>query len=143
MSRRIVSSFWNEQASAARSGKCSSTSASTSWGVRASMSGGRGRLATEEHLLERVAAQPEPQGLERDHLVGRDVAEIDVRAEVLDEPGLRRLRRRLPDQVVEVERVLDLVDEPRAELSGRAVDAGRAAFATLRDHLPRARVELL
>src|SRR5205823_13988380 len=143
MSRRIVSSFWNEQASAARPGKCSSTSSSTSWGVRASMSGGRGRLATEEHLLERVAAQPEPQGLERDHLVGRDVAEIDVRAEVLDEPGLALLRRRLPDQSFEGNSVLDLVHEPRPELTARPVDAGGAALPALGDAAPGPRVELL
>ena len=52
----------------------------------------------EQHLLQRVAAQAEAQRLERDHLVGRDVAEVDRRAELLDEPGLRRLRRRLEDR---------------------------------------------
>ena len=36
------------------------------------------------------AAQAEPQRLERDHLVRRDVPEVDRRAELLDEPGLRR-----------------------------------------------------
>ncbi len=39
--------------------------------------------------------------------------------------------------------MLDLVDEPGAELAGRAVDPRRAALAALGDDLPRARVELL
>ena len=45
---------------------------------------------TEQHLLQRVAAQAEPERLERDQFVGRDVAEVDRRAELLDEPRLRR-----------------------------------------------------
>ena len=73
---------------------------SDSSAVIASTSGSCSRLtlATEEHLLQRVAAQPEAERLERDDLVGRDVAEVDVGPEVLDEPRLRRLRRRLPDR---------------------------------------------
>src|ERR1700758_5707383 len=90
-------------------------------------------LVTEEHLLQRVAAQAEAQRLERDHLVGRDVAEVDVRAEVADEPGLALLRRRLPDQGLEGDGVLDLVDEAGAELAARPVDARGAALAALRD----------
>ena len=53
------------------------------------------------------------------------------------------LRRRLPDQVVEADRVLDLVHEARPQLAGRAVDAGGACLAALGDHLPRTGVELL
>src|SRR5262245_15119428 len=114
-----------------------------------SRSGSGGWLAgfcagtAKEHLLQGVGAEPEPQRLERDHLVGRDVPEVDLGPEVADEPRLRALRRRLPDEVVEAQRVLDLVDEPGAELAGRAVDPGGAALAALRDHLPGARVELL
>src|SRR5438105_7647957 len=33
-------------------------------------------VATEEHLLQRVGAQAEPQRLERDDLLGRDVPEV-------------------------------------------------------------------
>src|SRR5678816_3543522 len=99
-------------------------------------SGSAGAVATEQHLLQRVAAQAEPQRLERDDLVGRDVPEVDVGPEVLHEPGLRALGRRLPDQVLEVERVVDLVDEAGAELARRAVDARGAALAALGDHLP-------
>src|SRR3989304_2403694 len=50
-------------------------------------------LGAKEHLLQRVRAKAEPQRLERDDLIGRDVAEVDVRAELLDEPGLPGLRR--------------------------------------------------
>src|SRR5690349_19872698 len=103
-----------------------------------SSSGSGGAVATEEHLLERVAAQPEPQRLERDHLVGRDVAEVDVRAELLHEPGLRLLRRRLEEEVGDRDLVDDLVDEAGAHLTGRTVDPSGAAFAALGDHLPRA-----
>src|ERR1044071_3737229 len=88
-----------------------------------STSAGSCRLAAKEHLLQRVAAQAEAERLERDHLVRRDVAEVDVRAEVLDEPGLALLRGRLPDQVLEGDGVLDLVDEAGAELAARTVDA--------------------
>src|SRR5947208_9145009 len=107
-----------------------------------SSSGSGGAVATEQHLLERVSAQPQAERLQRDHLVGRDVAEIHLRAEMLDEPGLRRLRRRLPEEVVEVDRVRDLVDEAGAHLARGAEDAGGAALAGLGDHLPGAGVTL-
>src|SRR5581483_8714354 len=42
-------------------------------------------LATEQHLLQRVAAEPETERLERDDFLGRDVPEVDARAEVADE----------------------------------------------------------
>src|SRR5207342_2451076 len=97
----------------------------------------------KKHLLQRVGAEAEAERLERDHLVGRDVAEVHLGPEVADEPGLRGLRRRLPDEVVEGDRVLDLVHEARTELTRRTVDACGAALATLGDDLPRAGVELL
>src|SRR5260221_8335431 len=65
----------------------------------------------KQHLLQRVAAQAEPQRLERDDFLRRDVAEVHVGAEVLDEPRLRRLRRCFEDDVVEVELVRNLVDQ--------------------------------
>src|SRR5215217_4609168 len=65
----------------------------------------------KQYLLQGVAAQAEPQRLERDDLVGRNVAEVDVRPEVLHEPGLRRFRRRLEDQVVDRDLVRDLLEE--------------------------------
>src|SRR5438552_12580942 len=143
MSSRTVSSFWKEQASATRSPNSPRTNSRTRCAGQVSTSTGSCRLATEQHLLQRVAAQPEAQRLERDHLVGRDVAEVDVRAEVLDEPGLALLRRRLPDQSFEGNSVLDLVHEPRPELTARPVDAGGAALPALGDDAPGPRVELL
>src|SRR5262245_38731881 len=71
----------------------------------------------KQDLLEGVAAQAEPQRLERDDLVGRDVAEVHVRAEVLHEPRLRRLRRRLEDQVVDRDLVRDLLEQARAHVA--------------------------
>ena len=95
-----------------------------------------GAGTAKEHLLQRVGAETEPERLERDDLVRRDVPQVYVSAEVPYEPGLRALRRRLPDQIVEAQRVLDLVDEPRSQLARRTVDAGGAALAALGDDLP-------
>src|SRR5581483_3829269 len=142
MSSSTLSSFWKEHASATLPGNCSSVKRSTSSALIASTAsapGSRNVVApTEQHLLQRVAAQAEPQRLERDDLLRRDVPEIDLGPEVLHEPRLRRFRRRLPDDVVEVDRVGDLVDETGAHLSGRPEDAGGPALARLRDHLPGA-----
>src|SRR4051812_30216591 len=77
--------------------------ASTSAGATLS-----GSALTEEGLVEGVGPQPEPERLERDHLVRRDVAEVHLRAEAAHEPGLRGLRRRLEDQVRDVDVVGDL-----------------------------------
>src|SRR5512133_2006568 len=107
-----------------------------------SSSGSSGAVATEQHLLQRVATESEAQRLEGDHLVGRDVPEIDVRAELLHEPGLRLFRRRLEKEVGDLDLVDDLVDEAGTHLSGWAIDPGCAAFAALGDHLPGAGREL-
>src|ERR1700748_3378112 len=123
MSSSTDSSFWEEQASESLPGKVSREERRISSAVSDSTSLGSCRLAANEHLLQRVAPQAETKRLERDHLVGRDVAEGELGPEVLDEPRLARLRRRLPDEVVEVDLVHDLVDEPRAHLARRAEDA--------------------
>src|SRR5919199_560233 len=68
---------------------------SSSSAAKASNSRSGSAVATEQHLLQGVAAETKPQRFERDHLVGRDVAEVRVRPELLDEPRLRGLRRRL------------------------------------------------
>src|SRR3954447_585356 len=130
MSSRTDSSFWNEHASETRPGNASRSVARTSSGAidSKSRSGSCGRLATEQHLLERVAAEAEAQRLERDHLVGRNVPEVHVRAELLDEPRLARLRRRLEDEVGRFHLVDDLVDQTGAHLTGRPVDARRPAL---------------
>ena len=98
---------------------------------------------SEEQVGHRVGAQPQPQRLERDDLVGRDVAEVDLGAEMADEPGLLILLRRLEEQVVDRHLVHDLVDQAGAHLAAAAEDAGGAALARLGDHLGRARLELL
>src|SRR5260221_4504853 len=138
MSSRTLSSFWKEQASETRPGNAPSTKEMTSGADSASTSGGRCRLAAKQDLLQGVASQPETQGLERDHFVGWDVAEVHVRAEVLHEPRLARLRRRLEDQVVDRHLVRDLVDQAGAHVAVFAEDAGRAALTRLGDHLPGA-----
>src|SRR5512132_4056081 len=107
-----------------------------------SSSGSRGAVATEQHLLQRVAAQTQPERFQWDHLIGRDVAEVDVRTELLHEPGLRILRRCFEQKVGDLDLVDDLVDEAGAHLSGRAIDPGCAAFPAFGDHLPGAGGEL-
>ena len=56
-----------------------------------SRSGSWGRLSArtaKQHLLERVGSETESQRLERDDLLRRDVPEVDLGAEVTDEPRL-------------------------------------------------------
>src|SRR5947199_2008374 len=96
-----------------------------------SRSGSAGAVATEQHLLQGVPTQAEAERLERDHLVGRDVPEVHGRAELLHEPGLGRLRRRLEDEVLDWHLVGDLVDEAGAHLAGGSVDPGRSTLAAL------------
>src|SRR5438094_26770 len=107
-----------------------------------SSSGRGGALAIEQDLLQRVAAQAEAQGLQRDDLLGRDVPEVHVRPELLDEPGLRGLRGRLEDELRDVDLVRDLVYQPSPHLAVRPVDPGGAALAAFGDHLPGTRFEL-
>src|SRR5437763_14009589 len=103
--------FCHEQVRQSRSPNSSEAKRITSSADSDSTSG-RVRLGVaKQHLLERVATQAEPERLEGDDLVGRDVAEVHRRSELLDEPGLRRLRRRLEDQVGGLDRMDDLVDE--------------------------------
>src|SRR5215210_1384029 len=95
-----------------------------------SSSGCGSALAIEQDLVEGVAAQAEPKRLERDDLVGRDVAQVHLGPELGDEPGLRGFRRRLEDELTDVDLVDDLVDEARPHLAGRPVDAGGAGLAS-------------
>src|SRR4051812_22412066 len=142
MSRRTVSSFWNEQASETVPGNASSIAATISCALSASQSRS-GSVAGKEHLPQGVAPEPAAQRLERDHLVGRDVAEVDRRAELLDEPGLCGLRRRLEDDVERADGARDLADQLGAHAAVGVEDPGGAALACLGDDLPRAGGELL
>src|SRR5687768_16795990 len=71
----------------------SCSAVSTRWsGASRGGSSGSGRLAlTEQHLVDRVGTEPQPERLERDHFLGRDVAQVHVASELLHEPGLPRL----------------------------------------------------
>src|SRR5205809_379713 len=103
MSSSTVSSFWKEQASETRPGNSRRQSARISSAVIASTAAASGSVnalaATEQHLPEGVAAEPETERLERDDLVGRDVAEVDRGAEPLHEPRLGGLGGSLEDNV--------------------------------------------
>src|SRR3954468_15996044 len=112
MSSSTDSSFWKEQARETRPGNASRSSPMSSSGAMLSHSrSGSCGLATDQHLLQGVAAQPEAQRLQRDDLVGRDVAEVDLGAERLDEPGLARLCRRLEDDVVDADTLGDRLEQ--------------------------------
>src|SRR5918999_3291942 len=102
--------------------RSSAESASSSVSVRDSCR----LLLSEKHLLQGVSAEPEPQGLERDHLFGRDVPQVDLGTEPANEPGLRGLGRSLEDDVARLDPVDDLVDQAGANLAGGAEDAGGA-----------------
>src|SRR4029078_729645 len=66
---------------------------------------------------------------------GTDVAEVDLRPQVLDEPDLLVALRRLEDQAMEVDLVEDLVDQPGAGLAVAPVETGVARRASLADDL--------
>src|SRR5262245_6776417 len=89
-----------------------------------------------------VGAQALADRLDRDHVLGWNVAQVHVRAEVLDHPDLLRLARRLEDDAAGIDLHLDLVDQPCLDLARRVVDADGARLASLDDHLPRTRGEL-
>src|ERR1700712_950768 len=110
MASSTLSSFWKEQASATLPGNSATTCATISSALIASIVVESGSV-NNEHLLQCVAAQAETQRLERDHFVGRDVAEVDARPELLDEPGLRGLARCFEDDVLDTDRLRDVGDE--------------------------------
>ena len=113
--------------------------------VSKSRSGSAGALVREQHLLQRVAAEAETERLERDHLVWRNVPEVDRRAEVLHEPGLRGLRRRLEDEVVtSISCAISSISPVRISPVGRkipAVPLSRASVITF--HAPASSSSLI
>src|SRR5436190_10587954 len=116
--------FCHEQVRQSRSPNSAYAQRRTSSAGIVSTSGSCRLGVAKQDLLERVAAQAEPQRLAWDHFLRRDVAEVHVRAELLHEPGLARLGRRLEDQLADLDLVGDLVHEPGAHLAGRPVDPG-------------------
>src|SRR5260221_8164979 len=101
MSSSTASSFWKEQASETRPGNESRQKRRISCALIDSTSLGNCRLVAKKHLLERVAAETEAERFERDHLIRWNVPEIHRRAELLDEPSLRRLGGRLEHDVLD------------------------------------------
>src|SRR5829696_4318309 len=141
---RTEDCFCHEQVRPTRAPNSSCAQRSSSSAVmRSKSSSGRGGAAVKQHLLDRVGPEPEAKRLERDHFLGWNVAEVDVWAELLDEPRLRRFRRRLEEDVLDIDRVHDLVHQPCAHLTGRPEDAGSTPLASFGDDLPGTGIELL
>src|SRR5215210_9002120 len=101
-----------------------------------SSSGSAGALA-KMHLLQRVRAEAAAERLDRDRLLGRDVPEVDIRPELLDEPHLRRLGRRLEDEVAQAGRLGDDRDDVGADRAVAREESRAPTLARLGDHLPR------
>src|SRR5262249_42645912 len=96
------------------------------------------------HREERVGAQTEPEGLDGQHLAGRDVAEVDVAAEHRDEARLQVLGRSLEQQPVDAEAGGDDgVDDGLAELTVGTADPAAPALTRLGDHHGGAGIEIL
>src|SRR5690606_24255693 len=89
-----------------------------------------------EEFEHGVRAQPQPQCFQRKDFFGADVAEVYVRAQLLDEPDLLGLLGRLEDDAILIDEVGDLLHQAGAHLAVRPVEPGRAAFACLADDLP-------
>ena len=91
-----------------------------------------------EDVCHGVGAEPDADRLEGDHVGGRDVAEVHVAAEVLHEPGLLLLLRRLEEELRRVHLRHQLLDEAGLHLAVRVVDADRPALPRLADDTPAA-----
>src|SRR2546430_4636813 len=135
--------FCQEQVRQSRSPNSAYAQRRTSSAGIVSTSGSCRLGVAKQDLLGGVAARAEPQRLERDDLLGRDVPEVHIRPELLDDPAWRVFRRRLEDQVLGGPLVHDLVAEPGPHLAVRTVDPRGPALPALGDHLPGARLELL
>ena len=115
--------FCHEQVRQSRSPNSAADQRITSSADMASRSGSGLRLGVaKQHLPQRVAAEAEPERLERDDLVGRDVAEVHRRPRTgvmnhacEDFDGASKIRA---PASIECD---DLVDEPGSHLaaSGR------------------------
>src|SRR5262245_18242580 len=83
----------------------------------------RGRCTTSGVDEKRGGTESLADRLDRDDVLVRDVADVHVGAEVLDEPHLLGLAGRLEDDPPRVDVHLDLVDEPGLDLARRVIDA--------------------
>src|SRR5436305_1759232 len=86
--------------------------------------------------------QAPTQRLEGYDVVGRDVAEVDVDAEVPDEPPLLGPRRRLEDDAFRADPVEQRADQRLPHCSVRPVEPDGARFAALGDDEGGAGVEI-
>src|ERR1700722_16197743 len=98
--------------------------------------------AAQRKALDGVGAQAETQGLQGEAVAGGDVAEVAPGAEVLQQPHLLSLQRRVEDQLLRIDRVDDLLDQAGTGFAVGAVDAGGARLARLGDHLPGTGVQV-
>ncbi len=87
---------------------------------------------------------PKPQRLQREHVLGHDVAEVALAVEAVQQPHLLLAARRLEDQLVGVDRVHDLIDQarcaPRRRLDRFPRSPTRAPRRSPSMHRPRGRV---
>src|SRR6185369_2637774 len=102
----------------------------------------RRRWSVGMHQEERIGAEPLADGLHRDDVARRHVAEVHVGTEVLHQPDLLVLLRRLEHHARRIDLGLDLLDEAGLHFAGALVDADGAGFSALADDLPRAGGEL-
>ena len=143
MSRRTVSSFWNEHASATLPGNCSSSEAEDSLRrVSASTSAGSCRLvprSTSFNVSPRSPRRSVSSGMTSS---GGMLPRLTDGPNCLTNQACAAFVGASKMTFVDADLVRDLVDQPGAHVAGRVEDAGRAALARLGDHLPRAGLQL-
>ena len=99
-------------------------------------------LALEVH--EGVEAQADPQRLEPDYAVERDVAEVDIGTNSLDQFLLDRLAWRLEHEALDGNAAgQNVIEQVDPQLAVAAADAAPARFARFQDHVVGARCQIL
>ena len=94
-------------------------------------------------LEEGVSAQPEPQTLQRNQVVRSDVAQVDVRSKLTEEPHLLGLFRCFPEDVFQRDVGQDAPNQLHMGASVGTVDANVAAFAGFCDDLEASGLQLV
>src|SRR5712691_3976382 len=82
-----------------------------------------------------VGPEPPAESLYTENLVGWDVAQVRLGADMLHEPGLLSLRRRLEDDARYGDLSNDRFHQLLPDLTGGRVEAHGAGFAAFRDHV--------